>query len=101
MQSTFVVCPYLDATQSGVVLTAYAFGKPVIATQVGGLPEYVHHGENPDALAEAIIYLLQNPEKRRQMKKAIQQLAETELSWSRIAEQTVKVYEKVLSQDGH
>lgn len=108
-KSTIIVCPYLDATQSGVVLTAYAFNKPVIATNVGGLPEYVYHNKtgllvppgDPNALAEAIIDLLQNPEKRRQMKKEIQRLAKTELSWDRIAERTVEVYEKVLRQYGH
>jgi len=106
MQSSVVVCPYLDATQSGVVLTAYAFGKPVVATQVGGLPEYVHHGKtgllvppgDPYALAQAIIYLLQHPKKREEMKRSIQRLAETELSWSRIAEQTIEVYKKVLGR---
>lgn len=40
-QSSVVVCPYTDATQSGVVMSAFAFRKPVIATNVGGLPEMV------------------------------------------------------------
>ena len=44
-ESAAVICPYTDATQSGVVMTAYAFGKPVIATSVGGLPEMLNHGE--------------------------------------------------------
>jgi glycosyltransferase involved in cell wall biosynthesis len=35
------VCPYLSATQSAIVQTAYAFNKPVIATNVGGLPDVV------------------------------------------------------------
>lgn len=35
------VCPYTDATQSGVVMTSYALGVPVVATDVGGLPEMV------------------------------------------------------------
>ena len=38
------VCPYVNATQSGVVLTAFAFGCPVVATDAGGLPEYVTDG---------------------------------------------------------
>jgi hypothetical protein len=54
-----VVLPYRSATQSGVVLVAYAGGCPVISTAVGGLPEVVDDGvtgflvppENPDALA--------------------------------------------------
>ena len=40
-----VVLPYADATQSAVVSLAYAFDKPVITTDVGGLPEVVEDGE--------------------------------------------------------
>jgi alpha-maltose-1-phosphate synthase len=40
-----VVLPYRDATQSAVIATAYFFGKPVIVTRVGALPEYVVEGE--------------------------------------------------------
>ncbi len=40
-----VVLPYRDATQSGVLMLAYAFGRPVIATDVGGLPEMIRSGE--------------------------------------------------------
>lgn len=39
------VCPYKDATQSGVVLTAYGFGVPIIATDTGGLGEQVTNGK--------------------------------------------------------
>ncbi|MEX0275737.1 MAG: glycosyltransferase family 4 protein, partial [Flavobacteriaceae bacterium] len=39
--SELIVCPYRDATQSGVVMTAYALGCPVLVTNTGGLPEYV------------------------------------------------------------
>lgn len=40
-----VVQPYTSATGSGVVQTAFAFGKPVIATKVGCLPEVIDHSE--------------------------------------------------------
>lgn len=40
-----VICPYTDASQSGVIMSAFAFCKPVIATNVGGLPEMVKDGE--------------------------------------------------------
>ena len=57
-ESDAVICPYTDATQSGVVMTAFAFGKPVIATKVGGLPEMLDNGELgiliPPKNAEAI-----------------------------------------------
>jgi glycosyltransferase involved in cell wall biosynthesis len=57
------------------ILEAMAAGKPVVATTVGGIPEFVVPGEtgllvepeNATALAEAIASLLGDPERARQM----------------------------------
>ena len=46
-----VVAPYRTATQSGVIPLAFAAGRPVVATRVGGLTEIVEEGRN-GALAE-------------------------------------------------
>jgi glycosyltransferase involved in cell wall biosynthesis len=62
-----VVLPYVDATQSAVISLAYAFDKPVITTDVGGLPEVVTDGEtgfvvpprDHAALAAAIVKYFQ------------------------------------------
>ncbi|MHB1393074.1 MAG: glycosyltransferase [Clostridia bacterium] len=43
--SDLVVLPYTSATQSGIVQIAYGFEKPVIVTDVGGLPEVVENGK--------------------------------------------------------
>jgi len=40
----FLVLPYTDASQSGVISLAYTFSKPVIVSNVGSIPEYVNHG---------------------------------------------------------
>lgn len=64
--SMFIVCPYTDATQSGVVMSAFAFDKPAIVTNVGGLPEMVDNGryglivdkKSVDDLADGINRLL-------------------------------------------
>lgn len=60
--SDLVVQPYKSATQSGVTQIAYHFHKPMLVSNVGGLPEMVPHGvagyvTEPDAtqVAEAII----------------------------------------------
>lgn len=67
-ESKFVVCPYLDASQSGVLMTAFALNTPVIATNVGAFPEYIEHNvtgmlvtvNDPNKLAEAIMAALNN-----------------------------------------
>ncbi|MDW8319298.1 MAG: glycosyltransferase [Anaerolineae bacterium] len=64
-----LVLPYRDATQSALIAAAYAFSKPVVATRVGALPEYVVEGEtgwvvppnDPVALAEALAAALADP----------------------------------------
>ncbi|MCF6271310.1 MAG: glycosyltransferase [Melioribacteraceae bacterium] len=58
-----VVLPYKSATQSGIVQIANNFNKPMISTNVGGLPEVIEDGrtgylvekENPRQLADAIL----------------------------------------------
>lgn len=66
--SDLVVLPYESATQSGVIQTAYGFEKPVLATDVGGLPDAVEHmktgylvqPQNPEAIADAVVDYFEN-----------------------------------------
>jgi glycosyltransferase involved in cell wall biosynthesis len=104
-KASIVVLPYTDASQSGVVPLAYAFGKPVVVTNVGSLPEVVDDGEtgyivpprDPDQLAKAIIDLLRNKEKRKIMGENAYKKGEEELSWGRIALRTLEIYKKAIS----
>jgi glycosyltransferase involved in cell wall biosynthesis len=72
-RASVVVLPYIEASQSFIISIAYRFGKPVVATTVGGLPQMVDDGKtgllvpprDVDALAEAIVCLMQNDEMRR------------------------------------
>ena len=57
-----VAQPYKSATQSGVTQIAFHFGKPMVVTNVGGLPEIVPDGKvgfvvEPDArqIADALV----------------------------------------------
>ena len=45
-ESTFCILPYLDATQSGVVMTAYAYDLPVLVSDCPGLLEYCFDPSN-------------------------------------------------------
>lgn len=58
-----VVLPYESATQSGIVQIAYGFKRPVVVTNVGGLPDvvednrtgYVVPPQDENAIADAVI----------------------------------------------
>ena len=95
-----VVLPYLEASQSGALLTAYRFGRPVIVTATGGLPETVEHGENglvvppgdEGSLSEAMIELLSDPTRARRMGDRSKQLGLERHNWQAIARKTMAVY---------
>lgn len=101
--SEFMVCPYTDATQSGVIMSAFAFAKPIIATNVGGLPEMVtdgRHGlivkeKDSEALAQAIIRLWKSPSLNDSFAKNItDDYIDGERSWKNTARQLYGEYQK-------
>ena len=66
----FVIQPYRNATQSGVTPLAYHFEKPMLVTNVGGLPQLVPDGiagtvaePTPESIAEHILTLYRLGEK--------------------------------------
>jgi glycosyltransferase involved in cell wall biosynthesis len=99
-QASLVVLLYIDASQSGVIPLAYTFAKPVVATTVGSLPEMVEHGytgylvppRDEQALADAIMRLLQDQELCRQYGANGKRKIDTECSPSIMAEQMLAVY---------
>jgi glycosyltransferase involved in cell wall biosynthesis len=106
-EAEMVVCPYTDATQSGVIMTAFAFCKPVVATNVGGLAEMVDDGKtgrlvasrNVDQLAAAIGELLTDREKLERLSRNIcAEYFEGGHSWDRIAGGLTGIYEAVIKK---
>ena len=103
LRAKMLVMPYNEASQSGVIPIAYAFRKPVIASTVGSIPEVMEHlhtgllipPKDEEALAKAIIYLLENPEQGKMFGENGHQFANQNLSWAHVAELTSIVYEKI------
>ncbi|MFZ1997085.1 MAG: glycosyltransferase family 4 protein [Solirubrobacteraceae bacterium] len=103
-RADLVVLPYTDIDQSGVALTALAFGKPLLLSDVGGFPDIAGEGAaamvaagDPGALHDAMARLLADPEARERLANGATAGAKGPFSWARIAEQTIAVYREVLA----
>jgi glycosyltransferase involved in cell wall biosynthesis len=103
-ESLFVVCPYTDATQSGVIMTAYALCKPVIASNVGGLAEMVIENETgllvePNNIIElhnSIKRLISDPHLLAGMERNIlKHFHQGERGWAKISENLSLIYNSI------
>jgi glycosyltransferase involved in cell wall biosynthesis len=101
-----VVLPYESATQSGIVQIAYGFEKPVIATDVGGLPEVVLDGKtgyivppkDPHALAEAVCRFFRE-DRAEEFAENVRREA-YKYSWDRMNEVVQRLTEKTGAHEG-
>jgi D-inositol-3-phosphate glycosyltransferase len=102
--SDIVALPYLNIYQSGILYLAYAYQRPVIATNVGGLPEVVEQNKSgfivppndPTEFARAIEQAFADLTKLDEMGQYAYQKAKQDYSWEGIADKTVGVYERLM-----
>jgi glycosyltransferase involved in cell wall biosynthesis len=81
-----------------------AGGKPGVASRVGGLPDQVIDGYNgflvpprdPKALADRIMYLLENPSEARRMGLNGRRLAEERFDIEKRIDKIIKVYDELV-----
>jgi glycosyltransferase involved in cell wall biosynthesis len=98
-----VALPYLAASNSAVLLNAYAHSRTVVATKVGGFPEMIVHGktgllvppDDPSAFAAALIELLNNPELARSMGEFARENAMKHHDWPLIGQLTAGIYDTI------
>jgi glycosyltransferase involved in cell wall biosynthesis len=101
-RASLFVMPSLNDAGPLAVLEAMAAGLPVVASRVGGIPEalagvdalLVPPGDEV-ALAEAIIAVLSDPGRARNMARECRTKALT-LDWDRITSRYVSVYEELV-----
>ena len=107
--SDLFVLPSQTESFGLVFAEAMASGLPVLATQVGGIPELVRDGTDgllveparPDQLRGALERLLAGPEERLAMGRQARGRIEAHYSWRAIAERYLATYESILAHPQH
>ena len=103
----------VDASYAGLGLTgslreALAVETPVIGTRLEGIPELITDGEtgllvpprNPDALAQAILRVMENPSRAKAMARAGRKRVEAAFSTTAKVEHTEALYRRLLTEKG-
>ena len=99
-RSLMVVLPYISATQSGIIPMSFSFGKPVIVTRVGGLPEVVTDmktgiivdPKNSLELVKAMKKLINNPKLRKKLAEKGQDWGKKHLGSDVLRKKYLKAY---------
>lgn len=90
------------------VLEAGAAGRPVVVSDAGGLAEVVRHGitgvvvprEDPRAAADALLDLVEHPEKRIALGQAARHHVRDNYAWEQCVHKMLSVYEGTLRKFG-
>jgi len=106
-RAKLVVLPYMEGTQTGIIPIAYAFSKPVIATDVGSFSEAIEDGKtgllippnNSEMLKNAIIRLMTDDSVRKEMGKNGYLKMNTDLSWDTVLSGTLPIYSQIIEMN--
>jgi len=101
-----VALPYLEITHSGVLHLAQTFGRPIVASRAGSLPEAVVDGVDgllvppgdPEALAAALAGLLADPARAAGMGAAAAEAARGRFGWDRVAAELLAAWREALEE---
>lgn len=101
-----VVLPSMAEAFGLVVAEALYLGRPIVATHVGGIPEMVEDGidgvlvppADSKALADAIVRLLGDPERRRLMASAGRDRVRERFSFEKMMRAYEQVYERLFER---
>jgi D-inositol-3-phosphate glycosyltransferase len=90
--ASVIVFPYRDIYQSGALHVAQTFGVPIVASSIGAMRDVIEHDvsgflvekENPDALAGALLRILNEPSVAARLGARAAEDAQGRFSWKAI-----------------
>ena len=99
-----IVLPHTQISLSGVAWVALGFGRPVVGTNVGGLPDLIEDGVNgflvppgsAAALSQAVIRALRDPDQLARMGARGLERFQARHSWAKTATQTIELYRRLI-----
>jgi len=103
LSDVFVLCSMWEEAHALVILEAMAAGLPVVASEIGAIPESVVDGVtgilfprgDAKAVADGILTLLNNEDRRSAMGVAGRQRAEEHFPLEQWVDNTISLYEKI------
>lgn len=102
-RASFVVLPYREIDQSGVLFTALGSGTPLLLSDAGGFPEIAATGAartvpvgDSAALHDALGNLLDSESALQEMRTKARSSADGDYSWEAIARAHLDLYERLL-----
>ena len=106
--ASVVVLPYRRIYQSGVLLLAQSYGRPVLASDLPAMREvlgdgqtgYLFASENPDALAARLSDVLDDPARAEEVGRAGRQALTERHDWRTIGSETARLYAEVCGAVG-
>lgn len=97
-----VVLPYKRIYQSGVLLLAMSYGRPVLASSLPAFTEIIEESKtgflfepnNPQSLAEKILDIQKNKIRLQAVSNCATEKLQSEFDWGTIAQKTIIVYKR-------
>lgn len=106
-ESMFTLAPYSSpASGSSIITRAMGNATPIIASKIGGTPEYLGRGgllvepDDPEALASTMTKMIDDASLRRKLSEEGRKKAET-FAWDRVAEMTFEIYYECMLENRH